>query len=209
MASDLPFRPSFELAQNTCHFISQPGFYWSCLWKGEKIILLKDKTLVCFDGNLTVYEENLKSRRLNLTRIHESQDKQIAHIKGQLPPTSKPGRNMVMTINCGKPSLDRERSKIAPACKSTPRVAGLNYRETTLVPFTSLTDLLEDSLVLTKIRFPCIEAGSDWDFIRGEIRSVLCFRSRLIYGFLDLLYHLIRSVLRSCPNKTQYYVTSI
>ena len=61
---------------------------------------------------------------------------------------------MVRITSCGKPSLDREKLEIAPACELALKVVDLNYREITQVSSISLTNLVEDSLVQTKIRFP-------------------------------------------------------
>ena len=58
----------------------------------EEIILLKDQTLVYFDGNLTAYEEDLKSRRLNLMRMQESQDRQTAHMEKTIAANIKAGK---------------------------------------------------------------------------------------------------------------------
>lgn len=58
----------------------------------EEIILLKDQTLVYFDGNLTAYEEDLKSRRLNLIRMQESQDRQTAHMEKTIAANIKAGK---------------------------------------------------------------------------------------------------------------------
>lgn len=58
----------------------------------EEIILLKDQTLVYFDGNLTAYEEHLKARRLNLTRMQESQDRQTAHMEKTIAANIKTGK---------------------------------------------------------------------------------------------------------------------
>jgi ATPase subunit of ABC transporter with duplicated ATPase domains len=59
----------------------------------EEIILIKDKTLTYFSGSLTAYEEDLKSRRLNLTRMKEAQDKQIAHMEKTIAANIKAGKN--------------------------------------------------------------------------------------------------------------------
>ena len=58
----------------------------------EELILLKDQTLVYFDGNLTAYEEDLASRRLNLERMQESQNRQIAHMKETIADNIKAGK---------------------------------------------------------------------------------------------------------------------
>lgn len=58
----------------------------------EEIILLKDKTLAYFNGNLTAYEEDLKSRRLNLTRMKDAQDRQVAHMEKTIAANIKNGK---------------------------------------------------------------------------------------------------------------------
>ena len=58
----------------------------------EEIIILKDKSLVYFNRNLTAYEEDLKSRRLNLTRMAEAQEKQTAHMEKQIAVNIKAGK---------------------------------------------------------------------------------------------------------------------
>ncbi|KAI9714517.1 MAG: hypothetical protein M1820_000478 [Bogoriella megaspora] len=58
----------------------------------ESIILLKDKTLEYFNGNLTAYEEDLKSRRQNLVQMKESQDKQIARMEKTIAANMKAGK---------------------------------------------------------------------------------------------------------------------
>lgn len=58
----------------------------------EEVILLQDQSLVYFDGNLTAYEEDLKARRLNLTRMNEAQEKQIAHMEKTISANIKAGK---------------------------------------------------------------------------------------------------------------------
>ena len=58
----------------------------------EELILLKDQALVYFDGNLTAYEEDLESRRLNLERMQEAQNRQIAHMKETIADNIKAGK---------------------------------------------------------------------------------------------------------------------
>lgn len=58
----------------------------------EEIILLKDKSLTYFRGNLTGYEEDQKSRKLNLTRMKEAQDRQVAHMTKTISANIKNGK---------------------------------------------------------------------------------------------------------------------
>lgn len=58
----------------------------------QEIILLKDKALVYFDGNLTAYEEDLKLRRTNLMRQKEAQDKQVMHMEKTIASNIKAGK---------------------------------------------------------------------------------------------------------------------
>ena len=58
----------------------------------EEIVLLKARTLVYFEGNLTAYEEDLKSHRLNLTRMQESQNRQTAHVEKTIAANIEAGK---------------------------------------------------------------------------------------------------------------------
>lgn len=58
----------------------------------EEIILLQDQSLTYFSGNLTAYEDDLRSRRLNLTRMKEAQDRQIAHMEKTISNNIKAGK---------------------------------------------------------------------------------------------------------------------
>jgi ATPase subunit of ABC transporter with duplicated ATPase domains len=58
----------------------------------QEIVLIKDKTLVYFTGNLTAYEEDLRSRRLNLTRMKEAQERQVAHMEKTIAANIKAGK---------------------------------------------------------------------------------------------------------------------
>ena len=58
----------------------------------EEIILIKDKSLAYFKGNLTEYEEDLRSRRINLTRMKEAQDRQVAHMEKTVRDNIKLGK---------------------------------------------------------------------------------------------------------------------
>lgn len=58
----------------------------------KEIIILKDKTLSYFDGNLTAYEKDLKSCRLHRMRAKEAQDKQILHMEKTIATNIKAGK---------------------------------------------------------------------------------------------------------------------
>ncbi|KAK4147276.1 putative ABC ATPase [Dichotomopilus funicola] len=58
----------------------------------EEIIMIKDESLVYFEGNLTAYEEDLKSRRQNLTRLKEAQEKQTAHMEKTIANNIRAGK---------------------------------------------------------------------------------------------------------------------
>ena len=58
----------------------------------QEIVLIQDKTLVYFTGNLTAYEEDLRSRRLNLTRMKEAQERQVAHMEKTIAANIKAGK---------------------------------------------------------------------------------------------------------------------
>lgn len=73
----------------------------------QEIILLKDKTLVYFDGNLTAYEEDLKLRRINLTKQKEAQDKQVMHME----------KTIASNIKAGKKSGDENKLRQAASRK--------------------------------------------------------------------------------------------
>src|SRR5438876_10880901 len=47
----------------------------------EEIILLGDQSLAYFRGNLSAYEENLRSRVLYLTRMQEAQDREVSRME--------------------------------------------------------------------------------------------------------------------------------
>ncbi|KAI9758165.1 MAG: hypothetical protein M4579_003139 [Chaenotheca gracillima] len=73
----------------------------------EEIIILKDKALVYFDGNLTAYEDDMKSRRTNLTRAKDAQDRQTAHME----------KTIASNIKAGKKSGDENRLRQAASRK--------------------------------------------------------------------------------------------
>ena len=58
----------------------------------EEIVLMKDKSLAHFKGNLTEYEDDLRSRRINLTRMKEAQDRQAAHMEKTVRDNIKLGK---------------------------------------------------------------------------------------------------------------------
>ena len=58
----------------------------------QEVMTLKDKTLTYFDGILTAYEDDMKSRRLNLMRMKEAQDKQTAHMEKTIAAKIKAGK---------------------------------------------------------------------------------------------------------------------
>lgn len=58
----------------------------------EEIILLKDKSLVYFHGNISAYEEDLRSRILYLTHMQEVQDRETARIEKTISANIKLGK---------------------------------------------------------------------------------------------------------------------
>lgn len=58
----------------------------------EEIILLKDKCLTYFRGNLTAYEEDLAARQISLTRMKEANDRQVAHMERTISANIKAGK---------------------------------------------------------------------------------------------------------------------
>ncbi len=58
----------------------------------EEIILPKDQSLTYFRGNLTAYEEDLKARQINLTRMKEANDRQVAHMEKTISSNIKAGK---------------------------------------------------------------------------------------------------------------------
>ncbi|KAL8830870.1 MAG: hypothetical protein Q9191_001195 [Dirinaria sp. TL-2023a] len=73
----------------------------------QEIILMKEKILIYFDGNLTAYEEDLKLRRINLTKQKEAQDKQIMHME----------KTIASNIKAGKKSGDENKLRQAASRK--------------------------------------------------------------------------------------------
>ena len=58
----------------------------------EEIILLKDKNLAYFRGNLTAYEEDLAARQISLNRMKEANDRQVAHMEKTISINIKAGK---------------------------------------------------------------------------------------------------------------------
>ena len=58
----------------------------------EEVIFVKDQTLQYFKGNLSEYEEDFRSRVLNLTRMKEAQDKDTARLEKSIRETIKVGK---------------------------------------------------------------------------------------------------------------------
>ena len=69
----------------------------------QEIIMIKDQSLVYFEGNLTAYEEDLQAKRVNLTRLKEAQDKQIAHVE----------KTIINNIRAGKKNGDENKLRQA------------------------------------------------------------------------------------------------
>ncbi|KAI1119702.1 putative ABC transporter [Nemania abortiva] len=58
----------------------------------QEIILVRDKTLVYFGGNLTAYEEDFRAKRQNLIKMKEAQEKQVAHMEKTIANNIKVGK---------------------------------------------------------------------------------------------------------------------
>lgn len=58
----------------------------------EEIIVLKDKSLTYFRGNLSAYEEDLAARQINLTRMKEANDRHVAHMEKTISSNIKAGK---------------------------------------------------------------------------------------------------------------------
>lgn len=69
----------------------------------QEIIMIKDQSLVYFEGNLTAYEEDLRAKRVNLTRLKEAQEKQIAHVE----------KTIINNIRAGKKNGDENKLRQA------------------------------------------------------------------------------------------------
>ena len=58
----------------------------------EEVILVKEQGLEYFRGNLSAYEEDFRSRVLNLTRMQEAQGKETARLEKSIRETIKVGK---------------------------------------------------------------------------------------------------------------------
>lgn len=58
----------------------------------QEVIILRDQTLTYFRGNLSAYEDDVRSTRINLGRMQEAQDKQKAHIEKTIRQNIKTGK---------------------------------------------------------------------------------------------------------------------
>ncbi|ELR02371.1 hypothetical protein GMDG_05435 [Pseudogymnoascus destructans 20631-21] len=58
----------------------------------EEVILVKEQSLEYFRGNLSAYEEDFRSRVLNLTRMLEAQGKETARLEKSIRETIKVGK---------------------------------------------------------------------------------------------------------------------
>lgn len=58
----------------------------------QEICLIKDQSLVYFDGNLSAYEEDLRSRRKNMMRMKDAQGRQAAHMQKTIANNIKEGK---------------------------------------------------------------------------------------------------------------------
>ncbi|EEH38817.2 hypothetical protein PAAG_08544 [Paracoccidioides lutzii Pb01] len=74
----------------------------------EKTVILKDKTLSYFKGNLSAYEENLGAQKLFWGRMKEAQDHQIAHMEASIRSSIKMGKK---TGDDGKLRMAKSRQK--------------------------------------------------------------------------------------------------
>lgn len=74
----------------------------------EELILIKNKQLVYFPGNLDSYDKSMYRQRLRLTRMKEAQDRQIAHIKSSIADNMRQGKK---TGDDGKLKQAKSRQK--------------------------------------------------------------------------------------------------
>ena len=58
----------------------------------EEVIILRDQKLTYFNGNLSLYEKDVKHQILRLTRMQEAQDKQVAHMEKTIQNNMKVGK---------------------------------------------------------------------------------------------------------------------
>lgn len=76
----------------------------------EEIVIIKDQSLKYFKGNLSEYEDDLRSQRLYWGRMEEAQDRQIAHMEASSEITSNKERRRVTIKNFAWQSHVRKRS---------------------------------------------------------------------------------------------------
>ncbi|KAM5436298.1 hypothetical protein MferCBS31731_005991 [Microsporum ferrugineum] len=58
----------------------------------DEIIILKDKTLTYFKGNISAYEQDQESQKLYWGRMKEAQERQIAHMENSIKTNTKIGK---------------------------------------------------------------------------------------------------------------------
>ncbi|KAM5475398.1 hypothetical protein MauCBS54593_001086 [Microsporum audouinii] len=58
----------------------------------DEIIILKDKTLTYFKGNVSAYEQDQESQKLYWGRMKEAQERQIAHMENSIKTNTKIGK---------------------------------------------------------------------------------------------------------------------
>ena len=58
----------------------------------EEIVIIKDKSLKYFKGNISEYEDDLRSQRLYWGRMKEAQDRQIAHMEASIRDNIRQGK---------------------------------------------------------------------------------------------------------------------
>ncbi|KAF3481102.1 ATP-binding cassette sub-family F member 3 [Arthroderma uncinatum] len=58
----------------------------------EEIIILKDKTLTYFKGNVSAYEQDQESQKLYWGRMKEAQERQVAHMENTIKTNTKIGK---------------------------------------------------------------------------------------------------------------------
>ncbi|KAM5501186.1 hypothetical protein McanMca71_005300 [Microsporum canis] len=58
----------------------------------DEIIILKDKTLTYFKGNISAYEQDQESQKLYWGRMKEAQERQIAHMENTIKTNTKIGK---------------------------------------------------------------------------------------------------------------------
>ena len=58
----------------------------------EQLIILQDQSLTYFSGNLSAYEEDRRAHTLQMTRMKESQDRQVDHMEKTIKDSIKIGK---------------------------------------------------------------------------------------------------------------------